>query len=139
MKHIFYITLICVLGFSGLLAQNEPECGLSPQVSGKSFTLSPLDLTQKGGLYVTAQGEIKVLVVFVRFKDDVSSHPYWPVGQPPLEFSTYIDPNFQTGSTNYLNLTNYFKQMSFSVFKVTGTAVYVETPNNRSYYGSNYY
>ena len=94
---------------------------------------------KKADCILTAQGELKLLVVFVRFKDDVSSHPYWPVGQPPTEFSTYIDPNFQTGSINYLNLTNYFKQMSFSIYKVTGQAVYVETPNNRAYYGSNYY
>jgi len=88
---------------------------------------------------LTAQGTIKVLVVFASFKDDDSYHPYGPVGQPPQNYNTFVDPNLQTGSTHYINLTNYFDKMSFGVYKVIGQAVYVEAPHNKSYYGSNYY
>jgi M6 family metalloprotease-like protein len=91
-------------------------------------------LTQRGGLYLTSQGELKVLIVFVRFKDDDSDHPYWPAGQPPQNYSTYIDPNLQTNSTHYNNLTHYYKKMSLGVYKVTGQAVYVETDENKAYY-----
>lgn len=77
-----------------------------------------------------------MLVVFASFKDDNSYHPYWPVGQPLQNYSTFIDPNLQTGSTHYINLTNYFDKMSFGISKVIGQAVYVETPHNKSYYGN---
>jgi len=71
MKHILRILLLCLLGFSNfLLAQTEPQCA-APQ-SGGSISLS-----QEGGIYLTAQGTLKVLVVFARFKDDWSYHPYW--------------------------------------------------------------
>ena len=33
-------------------------------------------LTINGGKYITASGELKVLVVFAKFKDDSSYHPY---------------------------------------------------------------
>jgi M6 family metalloprotease-like protein len=45
----------------------------------------------------------------------------------------------QTGSTNLENFTHYFSEMSRGTYRVTGTAVSVETPQNRSYYGTNYY
>ncbi|PJA96230.1 MAG: hypothetical protein CO129_07635 [Ignavibacteriales bacterium CG_4_9_14_3_um_filter_34_10] len=136
MKHILRILLLCLLGFSNfLLAQTEPQCA-APQ-SGGSISLS-----QEGGIYLTAQGTLKVLVVFARFKDDWSYHPYWDpelLGEPPDDYNTFVDPNLQTGSTHYINLTNYFDKMSFGVYKVIGQAVYVEAPHNKSYYGSNYY
>jgi hypothetical protein len=96
-------------------------------------------LNQTGGLYIPSQGTLKVLIVFARFKDDNSYHNYWPAGSPPPNYQSYIDPNTSTNSTNYLNLTNYFKQMSMGNFHVIGQSVYVETPNIQSYYGSDYY
>ncbi|MBI5661985.1 MAG: T9SS type A sorting domain-containing protein [Ignavibacterium album] len=48
----------------------------------------------------------------------------------------FVDPSEQTGSINFLNLTNYFKQMSLGSYKVIGDVVYVKTPQNRSYYGT---
>ncbi len=97
-----------------------------------------IDLNQEGGIYLPSQGNLKVLVVFARFKNDNSSHPYWPVGGNPTNpsYTTWIDPNMQTGSTNVENITHYFKDMSLGVFNVTGTAVSVETPNTMSYYGT---
>lgn len=102
----------------------------------QNFLPESLDLTQQGGIYLTSQNEIKVLVVFVRFKDDNSYHPHWPAGQPPTNYNTFIDQNLQTNSTHYINLTNYYKKMSLGVYKITGQAVYVETPQNKSYYFS---
>lgn len=96
-----------------------------------------IDLTQKGGLHITSRGTIRVLVVFVRFKDDNAPDSYWPANDQIQPWMTqYIDPNEQTGSTNYLNLTNFFKQMSLGSYKVIGDVVYVKTPQNRSYYGT---
>ncbi len=88
----------------------------------------------QGGKYLTASGELKVLVVFAKFKDDTSSHPYWPADSYPPEMNNFIDTNFQQGSTHFLNLTNYYNQMSFGNFRVTGRAIGVETPYPMSHY-----
>ena len=104
--------LLLILTFSFILfstytfAQMDETCGT------ELIERESLDLTQQGGLYLTSQGELKVLIVFVSFKDDTSYHPYWPVGQPPLNYNTYIDTNLQTNSTHYINLTHYYKKMS---------------------------
>lgn len=105
-------------------------CGTTP-LPGET-----IDLSQQGGIYLTADGELKILVVFVRFKDDNSLHNHWVAGQPPPNFNTFIDPNLQTNSSHYVNLTNYYKQMSLGIYKVTGQAIYVETPQNESAYGT---
>lgn len=133
MKKLLTLLALSIILFCGYtFAQTDETCGTIPAYyKGES-----IDLNQKGGIYLTAQGELKVLVVFARFKDDISAHPYWPTGQPPDNYTTFIDPNLQTNSTHYINLTHYFKKMSLGVYKVTGQAVYVETPQNKSYYFS---
>ncbi|MDP1706790.1 MAG: hypothetical protein Q8L36_03140, partial [bacterium] len=73
-------------------AQTGEGCGTIPLPN------EGIDLNQEGGLYLTSQGELKVLVVFVRFRDDVSPHPYWPAGQPPDNYNTFIDPSLLTNS-----------------------------------------
>ena len=108
---------------------------------GTQGTSDPLDITQRGGRYLTSSGELKVLVVFAKFQGDNSGHPYWPANSFPTEMGNFIDPNQQTNSTHFLNLTNYFKQMSYYNFKVIGTAVGVTTPYPISHYiieGSTY-
>ena len=115
-----------------IFAQIDETCGTIPAY----YRGETIDLNQEGGIHLTSQGELKVLIVFVRFKDDTSYHPNWPIGQPPYNYNTFIDPNLQTNSTHYINLTNYYKKMSLGVYKVTGQAVYVETPQNKSYYFS---
>ena len=89
-------------------------------------------------MYITAQGTLRVLVVFATFPDDNNYHPYWPIGQPPNELNTFIDPNMQTGSTHYANLTHFFKDMSMGTYQVIGEAVYAVTPCSSSYYGSDF-
>jgi len=98
-----------------------------------------LSTSQTGGIYLPSSGTLKVLIVFARIKDDNSYHNYWPAGSPPPDYQSYIDSTTSEGSTNYLNLTNYFNQMSMGTFHVIGKAIYVETPHDKSYYGSDYY
>jgi M6 family metalloprotease-like protein len=90
--------------------------------------------SEQGGKYLTASGELKVLLVFAKFKDDTSSHQFWPADSYPSEMDNYIDADTQTESTHFLNLTNYYNQMSFGNFKVTGKAIGVETPYPMSHY-----
>jgi M6 family metalloprotease-like protein len=87
-----------------------------------------------GGKYITSTGELKVLVVFAKFKDDTSSHQFWPADSYPEEMNTFIDPDTQKGSTHFLNLTNYYNQMSLGKFKVTGRVIGAETPYPKSNY-----
>lgn len=135
MKKFISSTLSSIILFVGLSipqsVETIPTCGIAlPERYS-------VDLSQEGGLYVTAQGTIRVLVVFVRFRDDVAPHNYWPANDQVQTFMTeYIDPDIQTGSTNFANLTNYFNQMSLGVYNVIGNVVYVKTPQDRSYYGT---
>lgn len=101
---------------------------------GTNESYSLLDQTQRGGRWLTASGELKVLVVFAKFQGDTEDHPFWPADGFPVEMGTFIDPNQQINSTHFLNLTNYFEQMSYYNFKVTGTAVGVTTPYPKSHY-----
>lgn len=114
------------------------DCGLIPTTTQASNQTIGL-LTQTGGIYLPSQGTLRVLIVFARMKDDNSTHNYWTAGSPPPNYQSYIDSITSQGSTNFLNLTNYFNQMSMGTLHVIGKAVYVETPNNKSYYGSSYY
>lgn len=136
-KHSYLLLVIFLLSFTSVrsYAQLEDlECGTtSYSKSGESH----LNLSQFGGIYMTAENELRVLVVFASFLDDDSPHPYWPAHSPPDNMSEFIDPDMTTGTTRYANFTHYFDAMSLGLFEVTGEAVYVETPNNQSYYGSN--
>ncbi|MEJ2195115.1 MAG: hypothetical protein P8X73_09705, partial [Ignavibacteriaceae bacterium] len=111
-----------------LYGQNkELSCGTSNPEESE-------DWLQRGGMHLTSLGELKVLVVFAKFKDDNNPHQYWPADSYPSEMNNYIDPSMLTGSTHFMNLTNYYNQMSFGNFKVTGKAIGVETPYPISYY-----
>ncbi len=128
MKTIFiWILLLHTVLCGKLLAQEMADCGTASL--GQA-----IDLTQEGGIYVPAGGVFKVLVVFARFRDDVDPHPYWPVGGNPDNYSTFIDPNQNTNSTHYINLTHYYKKMSIGTYKVFGQAVSVQTPHDKAYY-----
>ncbi len=128
-KIIIVILIILLFNlFSFTYASNNPQaCGLTGTTT--------INLNQRGGLYRTAQGTLRVLVVFVRFKDDNAYNPHWPAGSPPNVMNNYIDPNANTNSTNLINLTHYFDEMSMATYHVIGDAIYVETPHNKSYYG----
>jgi hypothetical protein len=134
MKKFISRIVLSFIFFTGLSVSQTidtiPMCGT------ELLMREGIDLSQEGGLYITAQGTIRVLVVFVRFKDDVAPHNHWPANDQVQTWMTeYIDPDMQTGSTNYANLTNYFKQMSLGTYNVIGDFVYVKTPKNKNEYG----
>ena len=121
---IFFILVTNILSFS-----QTQEINYSTP-----YTITAMDLTQRGGKYITASGNLKVLVVFAKFKGDTSSHQYWPIDSYPTEMNEFIDPDMQKGSTHFLNLTNYYNQMSFGKFKVTGKSIGAKTPYPISHY-----
>ena len=101
------------------------------------YTTAVMDLSQRGGKYIIASGDLKVLVVFAKFKGDTSPHQYWPIDSYPTEMNEFIDSSINVGSTQFLNLTNYYKQMSFGKFNVTGKVIGVETPYPINHYKPN--
>jgi hypothetical protein len=128
-KIVFAIFLFANIN---IFSQDENSCAT------ELLSREGLDLAQEGGIYLPSIGNLKILLVFARFKDDNSYHPYWPAGGNPTnpDYTTWIDPNMQTGSANVENFTHYFKDMSLGVFNVTGTAVSVETPYPMAHYGT---
>ncbi|MGB5848943.1 MAG: T9SS type A sorting domain-containing protein, partial [Ignavibacteriaceae bacterium] len=82
----------------------------------------------------TAVGDLKVLVVFAKFKDDNNPHQFWPADSYPTEMNNFIDTEMQNGSAHFLNLTNYYSQMSFGNFKLTGKTIGAETLYPASHY-----
>jgi M6 family metalloprotease-like protein len=127
MKIISSIIFVLAVDFLLLAQTREPGCDISfPKIS--------MITTEQGGKYLTASGDLKVLVVFAKFKDDTTSHQFWPANSYPSEMNNFIDPDMQKGSTHFLNLTNYYNQMSFGNFRVTGRAIGVETPYPMSHY-----
>jgi hypothetical protein len=121
MKNLMSLLIVLLFTLIGKAQTKELGCATK-------YNEIPQEFTQRGGKYVTAAGELKVLVVFAKFKDDNNPHQYWSANSYPNEMNEFIDPDMQTGSSHYLNLTNYYNQMSFGNFKVIGSAIGVETP-----------
>lgn len=129
--------LLLVTGFgigTAFSQGSEPEFCQAPMTPQEA--LEEIDLNQFGGLFLTAEGRLRVLVVYVRFRDDTAPHDNWPAGSPPPQMAEIIDPNMSTASTNFDNLTHYFRKMSFELYEMVGEAIYVETPHDKSYYGT---
>lgn len=121
MKPIFLLLFVLSINILCWAQVHEIDCAVS-------LPDNALTSTQRGGRYLTSTGELKVLVVFAKFKDDKCPHQFWPADSYPSEMKDFIDPDMQTGSTHYLNLTNYYNQMSFGNFKVSGKTIGAETP-----------
>ncbi len=133
MKNYFYfLSALILFCFTNNYSQNEPAtCGT---ISTTRHLAKKTDFTNRGGIYIPSAGTLRVLVVFVQFKDDNDSNPHWTSGQGPDYMNSFIDANQQQGSSNYINLTNYFNQMSLGTYHIIGNAIYVQTQENRSYY-----
>ena len=141
MKRIIgIIAFLCVFGMSGLMAQEVEEfCPMGETEQQKILKNKASFLGD--GLYLTAKGELKVLVVFARFPNDVQNLQgnWWNAGQDPSStvLNTIIDADTSVNSNNLYNLTNYFKQMSLGEFDVIGEAISVEAPKTAASYGNN--
>jgi M6 family metalloprotease-like protein len=122
---IFALSLVSAKALS---RSDIPQCGTRSSVTHVH------ELTDSGGRYITARGTLRVLVVFASFADDETLHPYWPAHQPPLSMRQFIDPDTVTKSTEQLNLTHYFDEMSLGQFHLIGDVVWVESTHPQSEY-----
>ena len=122
--HLYFILNLTILNLAQI---NQVDCG-TLKIEGTN------DYSQKGGRYITSMGDLKVLVVFAKFKDDTNAHQFWPADSYPSELNNFIDSDMQMGSSHFMNLTNYYNQMSFGNFRVTGKTIGAETPYPVSHY-----
>jgi M6 family metalloprotease-like protein len=130
MKNILIILSILVFAFPN---PAQIDCNTSNTLT----KINENDSLQLGGKYLTSRGNLKVLVIFAKFMGDTSYHPNWPANSYPSEMDDFIDPDMQKGSTHFLNLTNYYNQMSLGKFRVTGKSIGAETPFPKSHYLQN--
>jgi len=112
--------------FAGDTVREGRQCGTASNLA--------TSLDEVGGIHMTAKGTLRVLVVFASFPDDTTSHPFWPVHNPPLSMSQFIDPDTTTKSQGPFNLTNYFRQMSLGQFHLVGDAIWVESWHSQEEY-----
>lgn len=90
------------------------------------------------GMYITAHGELKVLIVFVRFPDDdLDLGTWWRKNEDPTILSSIIIPSSNTNSANKYNLTHFFDVMSVGEFDIIGEAISVVAPQTAAGYGNN--
>lgn len=130
-RYCLALILISVLWIN-VYAQEE-ECGT--QYTAKNSD-PEMDTSQRGGIYITSEGVIKALIVFVSFPDDTLPHNYWDVGQPPDGMEDFIDADETVNSQEEINLTTYFDQMSLGKLKLVGEAIYVEALKPSTDYSS---
>lgn len=130
MKRFISITLLIVITAGHVLAQEtEQYCPMhateEQQMKAKGMTTFDGD-----GLHLTANGELRILIVFVRFPNDSQTLPnnWWPIDDDPNILNNIIDTDTSVGSTHKHNLTHYFKVMSRSDYDVVGDAISVEAP-----------
>jgi M6 family metalloprotease-like protein len=107
------------------------QCGTSFTLPGPRIART---LDESGGRHLTAQGTLRVLIVFVSFPDDSTPHANWPARQKPSYIDQFIDPDTLTRSQNPFNLTFYFDQMSLGRFHFIGEAIWVETSESQERY-----
>lgn len=118
---------------AGNLHEGIPQCGTRVE---PHHLRQPTDV---GGRHITAQGVLRVLLVFASFPDDETPHPYWPARNPPLFMNQFIDPDTATRSQSAFNLTNYFRQMSMGKFHLVGDALWVESARSQEEYRTGAY
>ena len=139
MKYIWTIILVTCISALASTAFADDAVWMRCGTRGNADLGSLAGLDDIGGKHITADGTLRILVVFVSFFDDETPHPYWPAHNPPLYMQQFIDPDTATNSQSLFNLTNYFHQMSLGKFHVVGEARWVELLHSQEEYRNGSY
>jgi M6 family metalloprotease-like protein len=127
---------VLLLGWACILSQSAQAQTFETMPCNNDVTTNPS--TQRGGRYITAQGALNVLFIYVQFPDNnyAPNNPNWPRGSAPAYMNATVDSVWSTTPTPG-GFTDYFNQMSFNTLRVTGKSVSVVTPHSRSWYLQN--
>jgi hypothetical protein len=100
-----------------------------------------------GGREITNQGILRILVIFIRFKDDYTNTTNWPNYNVLPQWAEHIIDTQIPANNIYSpgNISDFMDRASggdgsgsLGIFKVIGDVYYVTTDNNESFYGGNY-
>lgn len=100
-----------------------------------------------GGQEKTASGTLRVLVIFVRYKDDIENTPTWQnYNVLPTWAQTFVDPAIPSNNIfTPKNLSDFFDRSSggdgagnLGSFHIIGDVVYVTTLQNQASYSFDY-
>ena len=108
------ITFVIFLFSNIMLAQQDQMfvCGMGDT----SFYRAPED---RGGLHTPSEGNLKAIVVFIKFKDDNYESSGWPLNSFPVWARDIMDP--EPGEPFLrVNLSHYFHEMSNGIFEIYG-------------------
>jgi len=131
-KSLFIFILLYFSIFEKTYSQWEVDlCGT---VADPNALENKLTYYQLGGKEITSEGVINVPVIFVQFADEYKTSEYWPIGQAPAFMNSYIDTSVTQNSSNYGNITNFYKQMSMNRLRMIGKAYHFVTRLNRNQY-----
>jgi M6 family metalloprotease-like protein len=143
------VLFLITLGAELSLAQvDDYTCGTTPALDQPGTLPSAMVGTiTRGGREITNQGTLRVLVVYVRFADDVLNTADWPnYAVLPSWAQTIVDPTVPPPGGTYTakNLSDFFDRTSggdgsgnLGLLRVVGDVYYVTTDSARSFYGNN--
>ena len=148
---ILTLMLLLALSISNYSQNEELLCGGAESVPGQM----PLNIESilgvtgipVGGREITNQGILRVLVIFVRFKDDYTNTPSWPDYNVLPSWAESIIDNEIPLNNLYTpgNISDFMDRASggdgagnLGIFKVIGDVYYVTTDEDESYYAGNY-
>lgn len=124
-------------------------CGTSINLDSLCGSFTPAGLENnlgvvQGGRLKTAQGVLKVLLVYARFSDDnYNDNPYWPnPGILPQFLQNSVNSSIPSNNIYAdLNVSNFIDRASggngagkLAVFQMIGDVFYVTLPNTKEYY-----
>jgi len=129
-------TTVLLLGLALFYCLSVQAQTLETMPCNTDFVASPS--TQRGGRYITAQGALNVLFVYVQFPDNdyAPTNPNWPKGGAPSYSNQTVDQVWSPTPTPG-GFTDYFNQMSFSALRITGRSDTITTPHTRAWYLQN--
>ncbi len=129
---IFVIIFIACNFIHAELPQNS-TCGMP------SEALQTSAFTNIGGRYISSEGTITALVLFVRFSDDTETTSSWPnAGILPSWAQSLLNPTYdESGNYTSNSLTDYIFQSSYGKLHIIGDVYYVTLPNTEAYYYQN--
>ena len=134
------VTMLSIIYISGIFTLAEAQQSVFD--CGTELTGEPSALDKNDGKHVTAHGTLRILVVFAKFPDGSTNNipSYWDDGYPSFATNSgenaFIDGTADQQSDHFMNLTNYFRQMSMGKLTVLGDVVKVEAPKASTEYDS---
>lgn len=139
MKQLISAVILIMITAGNMQAQEVEHFCPMHATEQQQKTMAKTMTTYAGdGLFLTANGELRILVVFVRFPDDSEDlGDWWLEDDDPNILNTIIDANTSIGSAYKYNLTHYFKEMSLGSYDVVGNAISVEAPQTAAGYSYN--